>query len=280
MTDYPKTPDPPDNPNGCFGLTSFDAHALGGEPVFEASMGLPLDDPQNRDTRIVVTDREGHNRGAETPLLGLPTPDSFGEVLRITGMVRSRLDPSIIYLSVWTGFSGNVRTWVYAVRAVPLPPPWLHASPILFETEGTETTELTLSLDATGLEPGVYEGVASVRDGDGIGPVLVDVPVVLTVAPVDAEDGPTEQPAFRLLAPYPNPSAGRLTVPVVLADVAEVRVAVYDVLGREVAVLHDGPLASGEHAFGFDTNDLPSGVYVVRATAEGVTAAQRMTLLR
>ncbi|MEM8602040.1 MAG: T9SS type A sorting domain-containing protein, partial [Bacteroidota bacterium] len=217
----------------------------------------------------------------ETPLVGLPTPDGFGSVLRLGGVVRSRLDPSVLYLTVRTGFGGaNARYWVYAVRAAPLPPAWLFGGPILFEAESDGETELTLRLDATGLEPGVYEAVASVRAGDGIGPVVAEVPVVLTVAPVDSEDGPEAGEAFRLGAPYPNPAAGSATVPVVLTERAAVRVAVFDVLGREVAVLADGPLGAGEHAFALDATDLPSGVYLVRIGAEGFDTTQPLTVFR
>ena len=64
-----------------------------------------------------------------------------------------------------------------------------------------------------------------------------------------------------------------------LARAAEVRAAVYDVLGREVAVLHGGPLAAGSHWLAFD-GDLPAVVYLVRAAGDGVRAAQRVTVVR
>ncbi|MEM1044169.1 MAG: T9SS type A sorting domain-containing protein, partial [Bacteroidota bacterium] len=75
--------------------------------------------------------------------------------------------------------------------------------------------------------------------------------------------------ALVLEVPYPNPAAGSATVPVVLAERAAVRVAVFDVLGREVAVLHDGFAEAGTHRFAFDAADLPSGVYLVRAAVSG-----------
>ncbi len=281
MTGYAGVPRPPDNPEGCLINGGFDAHALGGEPVFEVSLGIPFNHPHSRVERVVVTDRAGQNRGAETSLFDLPTPDGFGIVQRLYGIVRSRLDPSVLYLSVWTGLTGDIRHWVYAVRAAPLPPVWLHARPILFETEGTAETNLTLSLDASGLEPGVYEAVASVREGDGIGEVLVDVPVTLTVTPpVDSEDEVTEPSAFALGEPYPNPAADGVTVPVVLGDAAEVSGTVFDVLGREVARLADGPMEAGRHALTLDGAALPAGVYLVRATSGEDAVTRRFTVMR
>ncbi len=39
---------------------------------------------------------------------------------------------------------------------------------------------------------------------------------------------------------------------------------VYDLLGREIAVLFDGDIPAGEHSVDFDTRGLPSGVYIFR----------------
>ncbi|MEM1044170.1 MAG: T9SS type A sorting domain-containing protein [Bacteroidota bacterium] len=282
---YPVT-DYPGPPAACLLGTALDAHALSSAPgvagaaVLEVMGGYPDEVPSDLPTRVVVTDRAGRSRGAETPLVGLPTPDGFGSVLRLGGVVRSRLDPSVLYLTVVTGLGGaSTRDWVYAVRAAPLPPVWLRGGPILFEVESDGETELTLTLDASGLGPGVYEAVASVRAGDGIGPVVAEVPVTLTVAPVSAEDAPEPPGAFRLGAPYPNPAAGRATVPVTLTERAEVRVAVLDVLGREVAVLHDGFVEAGTHRFAFDAARLPSGVYFVRATSGLARQVQPLTVV-
>ncbi len=278
-TDYAGVPSP-FNPEGCLITGSLDAHALGGEAVFEVLTGYPFVHPNNRAYTVVVTDRAGHNRGAETPLFDLVPPDGVGSVLTLDGVVRSRVDPSVLYTKARTGFLGSTRIWVFAVRAAPLPPVWLHAAPILFETEGGADTTLVLSLDASGLEPGVYEAVASVREGDGIGPVLAEVPVVLTVRPTTPnEEAPAASEAFSLGEPYPNPSRGSVVVPLVLGTATEARVVVFDVLGRRVAVLHDGPVAAGTHRLVLDTAGLPAGVYVVRATTETLTTSRQITVV-
>jgi hypothetical protein len=289
MSDYLTEEEP------CSIGTGLDAHTLSGgegpsadalpaEPLFEVLHAYPGEHPYNRVTRAVVLDREGRNRGAETPLVDLPTPDGAGGVLSIRSLVRSRLDPSVLYLTVKTGSGGTSnRYWVYAVRAAPLPPVWLRAEEILFEVAPESERELTLVLDASGLVPGVYEAVVAVRADDGIGPVVAEVPVALTVTPAtDTEDAaepePTEEPALTV---YPNPSsAGRATVALTLAAPDDVRVEVFDVLGRAVAVLYEGALTTGRHEFDLDGHDLPTGIYVVRVTGDGFRAVQRVTLVR
>ena len=82
------------------------------------------------------------------------------------------------------------------------------------------------------------------------------------------------------LAAFPTPFAERTTLRYTLADDAEVRLAVYDVLGREVALLAEGRAEAGIHEVGFEAVDLPSGVYLVRLAAGETVATQAVTLLR
>lgn len=83
------------------------------------------------------------------------------------------------------------------------------------------------------------------------------------------------------LSAYPNPFAASTSFALTVPASGPTRVEVFDLLGRRVAVLHDGPLASGaEHHFTFHAADLPAGLYVVRATGEGFTETRRVTLAR
>ena len=82
------------------------------------------------------------------------------------------------------------------------------------------------------------------------------------------------------LSVRPNPSAGPVTVALALPTAGSVRVAVYDMLGRRVAVVHDGPLGGGQHRLAFDPSALPAGPYVVRATLVGLPApTARLTVV-
>ncbi|HEX04623.1 MAG TPA: T9SS type A sorting domain-containing protein, partial [Bacteroidetes bacterium] len=46
-----------------------------------------------------------------------------------------------------------------------------------------------------------------------------------------------------------------------------VQVAVFDVLGREVVRLVDGPMIAGSHTFTFDGSEFASGVYFLRVSS-------------
>ncbi|HLT47312.1 MAG TPA: FG-GAP-like repeat-containing protein [Rubricoccaceae bacterium] len=80
--------------------------------------------------------------------------------------------------------------------------------------------------------------------------------------------------------PRPNPASSRTVIAFELPRPSHVRLAVYDVLGREVAVLVDGALGAGAHEAVLDGASLPVGTYAVRLEAAGQVAARRVTLVR
>lgn len=81
-----------------------------------------------------------------------------------------------------------------------------------------------------------------------------------------------------LSAPLPNPfdAAAAFTVTVTRAE--RVRVEAFDVLGRRVALLHDGRLAPGTaHPFRLRGAGLAPGLYLVRADGETFRQTRRVT---
>jgi hypothetical protein len=86
--------------------------------------------------------------------------------------------------------------------------------------------------------------------------------------------------AAQLGAGYPNPFNPTATIPVILAQDAAVRLAVFDLRGRLVQTLVDGALSAGRHEIRFDGRELPSGTYVCRLDGPGGVQTQRMTLVK
>ena len=86
---------------------------------------------------------------------------------------------------------------------------------------------------------------------------------------------------YGLSAGYPNPSSSTVRFTVEVPYTQRVRVAVYDLLGREVAVLHEGPVVAGAaNPVVLDGRGLSSGLYLVRASGESFTASRRVSLVR
>jgi hypothetical protein len=79
---------------------------------------------------------------------------------------------------------------------------------------------------------------------------------------------------------YPNPFNPTTRISYTMPVSGTAHLAVYDLLGREVAVLVNGPVAAGSQFVNFDASALSSGVYMYRLTAGGQTLTRKMTLMK
>jgi hypothetical protein len=79
---------------------------------------------------------------------------------------------------------------------------------------------------------------------------------------------------------YPNPFNPSTTVRFALAGPGWVKLSVYNSLGQEVGVLHEGMKEAGYHEIRWDATGFPSGVYLCRLEAQGTTCVRLMALVR
>jgi mannan endo-1,4-beta-mannosidase len=79
---------------------------------------------------------------------------------------------------------------------------------------------------------------------------------------------------------YPNPFNPRTTISYDLAKPTHVKLEVFDILGRRVAVLVDEFQYSGLHTTIFDASPFASGMYVLRMRVEGFQKSHKMLLLK
>lgn len=97
-------------------------------------------------------------------------------------------------------------------------------------------------------------------------------------APTTDEGG--AQATLTLSPARPNPTRGAAALTLSLPEASAVRVAVVDVLGREVAVLAEGQQAAGTVAVRMPAGRLAAGTYVIRATVGERVLIQRLTVVR
>jgi hypothetical protein len=79
---------------------------------------------------------------------------------------------------------------------------------------------------------------------------------------------------------YPNPFNPVTVIGYQLARGGEIRLSVYDILGREVAVLATGRKAAGRYTVRFDGSGMPSGLYLYRLTTSESYLQQKMLLVK
>ena len=85
---------------------------------------------------------------------------------------------------------------------------------------------------------------------------------------------------FKLENNYPNPFNGTTKFRYQLAEQVRVSLRIYDILGREVAVLVDEDQAPGIYETAWRPNDLASGIYFYRLVAGSYAKTQRMLYLK
>lgn len=107
------------------------------------------------------------------------------------------------------------------------------------------------------------------------------VTVTLRSEPSTAgEPTPGVERAGIALAAWPNPTRGTATLQLSLDRPQSVRVEVFDTLGRRVAVLHEGTLATGPHTLPAHLATLRAGAYVVRATGDDGAVTRPLLVTR
>jgi hypothetical protein len=79
---------------------------------------------------------------------------------------------------------------------------------------------------------------------------------------------------------YPNPFNPTTTIRFALTQRAYVTLKVFDVLGREVAMLVEGGLNAGEHSVVYDAKGLASGIYFYRLTAGTFVQQKKMEIVK
>ena len=101
-------------------------------------------------------------------------------------------------------------------------------------------------------------------------------------AVVGIEDGDVAEipHKFTLKQNYPNPFNPATTIVFEVPKAAEIRLAVYNIIGQEVAVLAKGLYPPGIYEETFYGANLASGVYVYRLESENILLTRKMILMK
>ena len=96
---------------------------------------------------------------------------------------------------------------------------------------------------------------------------------------------PDTLPGLALSRPVPNPASRTTSISFVSPSEVDARVEVYDMSGRRVRSLIEGPIGRGRHTLRWDLSDqhrvpVPAGVYLVNARVGTWTQRQRVAVVR
>jgi hypothetical protein len=98
--------------------------------------------------------------------------------------------------------------------------------------------------------------------------------------PVSAGDTFILHPSSFVLSVFPNPFNPATEIAFNIPKTGHISLRVFDLLGREAAVLKDGFAEAGSHRVTFNGSDLPTGIYFARLDAGGFSQTKKLMLLK
>jgi urease accessory protein UreE len=85
---------------------------------------------------------------------------------------------------------------------------------------------------------------------------------------------------IELMQNYPNPFNPVTQIRYALPEASQVRLDVFDILGRKVKTLVNSQMEAGRHVIEFNASDLASGVYLYRLRSGSTVKVHKMTLIK
>lgn len=204
--------------------------------------------------------------------------------------------PDTLQLTI-AGFGENVEG-----RLVQLDSVWLvnqadslEADGNLLITDGADTLNMFIDKDTDmpGFKPAAAKlrivGIAgqyteSIPANDGYQIIPRFISDIDSAAALDDTTGIKDITAFpveyTLSQNYPNPFNPKTTFKITLPKKTKLTIAVYNLLGQEVAKIYSGALNAGAHEFTFNANRYSSGLYFYKIESSEFTAVRKMILLK
>lgn len=115
---------------------------------------------------------------------------------------------------------------------------------------------------------------------------VVNQTLTITEAALDLQSGLTTEQMkkefeipeeYSLNQNYPNPFNPTTTISYQLKDKSEVKIEIFDILGRKIRQIESGLKSAGFYELLFNAESLPSGVYVYRVFAKSLESEQTFT---
>ena len=162
-----------------------------------------------------------------------------------------------------------------------IPETAVSVSPTSFFLVAGDSQKVTFSIRPQQLVPQYYYSLITVQPKSGMSQSGLSKSLTFQVVIAGAVSLSTELPKeFALEQNYPNPLNPTTTIKYELPASSQVRLSVFDMLGREVTVLVNERRDAGVHEVRFDGLTLASGVYLYRLQAGDFVQSKRLIILK
>lgn len=222
-----------------------------GDPIFSMTQGFPLtprDDNPNEGDAL--------NLDQFSQMFSLTDPDGdmvYTGTLRVVGPTYAALQYQIAY--------GSSGAWQQEAGG---------------GTSGGRRRQRFVPQNPDGSWPDTYQVPTESYQAEGDLPGSPNPAVVTSVEPVNSE----VPQQVNLSQNFPNPFNPTTSFEYSITNTADVKVQVFDVLGRVVATLVDGVQQPANYRVSFDASQLASGTYIYRLQTPTQTLTRTMVLLK
>lgn len=105
--------------------------------------------------------------------------------------------------------------------------------------------------------------------------------ILSTVTPIGIQTLINEIPIkYSLSQNYPNPFNPETNIRFEIPNRSNVRISIFDVLGKEISVLVNEELNPGTFEVNWDASNFPSGVYFYKIVTDGFSESKKMVLVK
>ena len=250
-------------------------------------LGYFRDDPDGFPLYMVSRDKTNPALRIPFALVSKLNPTT-GEI-RVVAVLEGELEDEVAGMSIVKGF--NPAKWVMCVvmsnpsgdkvSVYDLGPntDWIQFAPRFANVMPGETIPITFMYNSTGLDTGKYEILLNFNHNAA--GLRKNMNIYLEVNESAAVGSDADLPLeFGLTQNYPNPFNATTAIPFALTKASDIKLAVFDIAGRQIAELATGQFEAGRHTISLNAADYASGVYIVRLEAGEQVSRMKMALIK
>lgn len=257
-----------------------------GDPL--VIQGLAWNDNDDDDMPLYIVDQPDIGGGIRLSKANLETGKTMiiGE---LEGYIRDlptgltigfEWEESTLNLATIAGGVGNRNNDTLRIYEIGPDNHYLKINPKHGTVGSGQTAIISMEMRSTGLPDGDYSHRLAISHNANEEEVIILATLRINDV-YEVPDGKDQIPTqFRLEQAFPNPFNNTTHIDFSLTTDAYTKLTVYDIAGRQVALLVNEELTAGNHSALFNPAIQASGIYIYRLKSNGKTAVKRMVYLK
>jgi hypothetical protein len=181
-------------------------------------------------------------------------------------------------LELWIYNTGSLPLNVTNISMAPTYAPYFEISSTSFSVPSDDSSQITITFTPQAQES--YNCALAILNNSPVPTLVIQIRAEGSLLGVTEELAGPVPSNYSLEQNHPNPFNPVTTIDFGVPHASEIRLAVYDVMGRHVATLVQGMMPAGNYQASWNAENVPSGIYFCRFEAGSKAMTRKMILLR